>query len=197
MKIKKPELIEQKRNEIIEIAKKMIIEEGLEALSIRKIATVMNQTPGIIYHYFKDKEEIINNIVQLGYQDILSVIKMGQSTSPTESIYYIFKGYIKAMLDNYYLFEIIMNSSSKEIKDNVNILNIGISKHRKSMQLLCSDIDRGNREGVFKVENIELRAQTLWCATYGLIQRIAIEKPINREEIIEEHLQMLLSSMRG
>lgn len=197
MKIKKPELIEKKRNEIIEIAKKMIIEEGLEALSIRKIATVMNQTPGIIYHYFKDKEEIINNIVQLGYQDILSVIKMGQSTSPTESIYYIFKGYINAMLDNYYLFQIIMTSSSKEIKDNVNILNIGISKHRKSMQLLCSDIDNGNREGVFKVENIELRAQTLWCATYGLIQRIAIEKPINREELIEEHLQMLLSSMRG
>lgn len=38
------------------------IEEGFEALTVRKISDRMDYTTGVIYHHFKDKQEIIDEI---------------------------------------------------------------------------------------------------------------------------------------
>lgn len=197
MKVKKPEVVEQKKQDIIRIAKEIMIEQGIENVSIRKIATKLQQTPGIIYHYFKDKEEIILAIVEQGYQDIIKVLVAGQYEDVEKTLYYTFKGYIDSMLENQYVFDIVMNSNNKEIQSKVNILIEGISKTRGSIQLLCKSLEQGNKEKKFHIENIELRAQTMWCATYGLIQRIAKEQPSHKESIIEEHIQMLLQSLKG
>lgn len=197
MKVKNPEAIEQKKQDIINLARQIILEEGLENISIRKIANKLQQTPGIIYHYFKDKDEIFLAIVEAGYQGIIKVLMDNQYDDIEKTLYCTFKGYIEYMLENHYMFTITMNSNNKQIKERVNILEEGLSNRRGSMQLLCKVLEQGNKEKLFSITNIELRAQTMWCATYGLIQRLVKEQPKHQERIIEEHVQMLLQSLRG
>lgn len=197
MKVKKYEVIEQKKQDIINLAREIIIEEGLENVSIRKIATKLQQTPGIIYHYFKDKDEIFLAIVEQGYQGIIEVLVDNQYDDIEKTLYCTFKGYIEYMLKNHYIFTITMNSNNKDIMDRVSILEEGISNTRGSIQVLCKTLEQGNKQKLFSVVNIELRAQTMWCATYGLIQRLVKEQPKHQERIIEEHLQMLLQSLKG
>lgn len=53
---------EMVRQSILDTALKIGMEEGFEALSIRKIIHRMNYSTGVVYHYFKDKQEIIDAI---------------------------------------------------------------------------------------------------------------------------------------
>lgn len=53
---------EQIRKAILDTAIAIGLEEGFEELSIRKITDKLGYSSGIIYHYFKDKQEILSTI---------------------------------------------------------------------------------------------------------------------------------------
>jgi AcrR family transcriptional regulator len=53
---------EQVRQAILDTAYDMGLKEGFEAVSIRKIISRMKYSTGVVYHYFKDKQEILDAI---------------------------------------------------------------------------------------------------------------------------------------
>lgn len=55
---------EMVRQEILDTALEIGIQEGFEEVSIRKIIKKMKYSTGVIYHHFKDKQEIIDAIEQ-------------------------------------------------------------------------------------------------------------------------------------
>ena len=75
MRVKDEEQIASRRALIMRAAREIMETQGMEALSIRKIAAMIQQTPGIIYHYFSGKEELMLAVVQEGYQHILCIIQ--------------------------------------------------------------------------------------------------------------------------
>lgn len=50
------------RQAILDTALQIGLEEGFEAISIRKIIGRMKYSTGVVYHHFKDKQEIIDAI---------------------------------------------------------------------------------------------------------------------------------------
>ena len=50
------------RQAILDTALQIGLEEGFEAISIRKIINSMRYSTGVVYHHFKDKQEIIDAI---------------------------------------------------------------------------------------------------------------------------------------
>lgn len=53
---------EETKKAIIDAAVSIGLEEGFDELSIRKITDRLGYSSGIVYHYFKDKQEILNTI---------------------------------------------------------------------------------------------------------------------------------------
>jgi AcrR family transcriptional regulator len=53
---------ENVRQAIIDTALQIGLKEGFEAVSIRKISGRMKYSTGVVYHYFKEKQEIIDAI---------------------------------------------------------------------------------------------------------------------------------------
>jgi len=66
---------ENMRSAILEAATKIILEEGYDNLTMRKIADAIEYTPTTIYNYYKNKAQIIEDIVLKIYTDIVSNIK--------------------------------------------------------------------------------------------------------------------------
>ncbi len=56
------------RQEIIQAARQIILDQGIDALSMRTIARLVQTSPANLYEYFLNKEEIIFSV----YNDILS-----------------------------------------------------------------------------------------------------------------------------
>lgn len=56
------------RKMILDASMKLFVEEGFENVSIRKIADLIEYSPTTVYLYFKDKNEILFDLHELGFQ---------------------------------------------------------------------------------------------------------------------------------
>lgn len=200
MKIKDPIKIEERKVLIITEAKKILLEEGIEGFTIRKLAKHIDQTPGIIYHYFKDKDELLFAIVSEGYRSILEGIR--QSYNPKlrsdEQMAITIKNYIQGVLEIPEFYLLIMRGNQPVLKAQTEVLNYGIRKERQSIDALCKVIERGIEETIFQCTDIELRAQCIWASMYGLIDRMIVEKVEvhQQQRLIEEFMEMVNCSLR-
>ncbi|MBC2396734.1 AcrR family transcriptional regulator [Clostridium tetanomorphum] len=188
------------KKKIIDAAKNILVKEGYENLSIRKIASKIEYSPGIIYHYFKDKAEIVNFIVEDGYGNILKTISAipVDSENPDKTIENTLRAYIELMLEIPEQFRAILMNDIEGIQEKVNILEQGIGKKRKSIGQLCKLIEIGIEKHKFRKMDIELTAQIILTSTQGLISRLILEKNMcekQKERLINHHIEILIKGL--
>ena len=78
-----------KRNEIATKAMALFAQQGFENTPIRQITAHVGIGKGSFYDYFKDKEDILNEIVQLmfsGWAELLAT-KIGHAVDPLEQLF--------------------------------------------------------------------------------------------------------------
>lgn len=63
------------RQAILDTALEIGLNEGFEEVSIRKIINKMKYSTGVVYHYFKDKQEIIDAIEESETEWLRGIIK--------------------------------------------------------------------------------------------------------------------------
>lgn len=188
------------RKKIIDAASEILVSEGYEKLSIRKIASKIEYSPGIIYHYFSDKGEIIAFIVQQEYERILKCISEIQVDveNPEKSMELSLRAYINLILEAPEKFRAILMNDIEVVQEKVNMLYSGISKERKSIQEICKLIELGIEKGRFRDLDVELTAQIIWTATHGIISRLIIEKNISQEQkerLINHHFDIIIGGL--
>lgn len=201
MRVKTVEYTEKMKNRIIEAANVILKLDGLEALSMRRIAKELDCTPGALYHYYKNKDEILVALTEEGYRDILSIIRnVDMNLSPEKQLRLVFKEYIHYMLKHPTIFQIILGNRMDSIKDIVNILDRGVASHRTSIASLVNIINIGVLNKDFYCINIEATAQIIWTSVYGLISRMLIEDQIDEEQqemLIENLLSFIIFGLKG
>ncbi len=179
------EKAEMKKN-ILKAANEIIKEEGIDKLSIRKIAKKIDYSAPIVYHYFKDKEDIINTIMIRGYEKILREISSSQKNykNPRENLEKGIRRYIEISLEAPYEYKSILLNSSKEILDYTALLFKGAASKRQGIAMLCNSIkDIFESEGRDIDDNvIELKAQIIWVSMFGLIIKLIVENNINKNQ---------------
>jgi len=191
---------EEIRNIILEVARNIISKEGIQGLSIRKITNAMDYSPAIIYHYFKDKNEIIETIVNEGFGQILTSIRSVKrnENEPAKEMKEIFQNYIKIALSIPEEYKAVMLNDDPSILKRTGLLEKGISEKSPTMQVLCENLRRGVEQGCYSPCDPELTAQIIWTATFGLIIKLLVEKDISEEQVerlINQHFHLLLEGI--
>lgn len=86
---------------IIRTAMKLFAEEGIENVSIRKIAEEIEYSPGSIYSYFKDKGEIIHAVHNEGFEKLYALQKtLDTVKDPLEKLSKMGELYMKFAMEN-------------------------------------------------------------------------------------------------
>jgi len=60
---------------IVDTARKIILDEGIESLTTRRLAKILGVTDGALYRHFRSKKEIVSLLVDDIQKTLLSVIK--------------------------------------------------------------------------------------------------------------------------
>lgn len=188
------------RGKILTAASELLAEEGYEKLSIRKIASRIEYSPGIIYHYFKDKSEIVLSVAEQGYKNIVRTLNQIplNKEKPEITVEKSLRAYIELVLEMPEHYRAILMNDIEEARDKVNILTRGISTRRGSISILCSTLKAGIENGRFKDIDPELTSQIIWTSTYGLICRLILEKDVTMEQrnrLVDHHIKMLIMSI--
>lgn len=188
---------DEKRELILSAANGIIAEDGIDSLSIRKIASRIDYSPSIIYHYFKDKDDIIDQLMGKSYQKIVSVLSsaLASTGSSEQRLREMSRNYINLALEMPDEYMTIMLGSSPRVLEHTSVLFKGASG-RQAVGMLCQCL----RELYKDIDDnlIELTAQVIWTATFGLIIRLIIERDISDEQknnLIEQHIKCIIDGI--
>lgn len=176
--------IEEMKDRILSAASDIIASEGFDKLSIRKIAKKIEYSPSIIYHYFHNKEEILNVVMQKGYKKIVSAVSSMkiESSTPEEKLIQMTQNYIKAALSMPEEFMAAQLNQSKVALKHTSSLFKGASKEKPALSALYQCLKEIYKDKDVDENTIELTAQMIAVSTLGLIFKIIIEKDIGDEQ---------------
>ena len=176
--------IEEMKELILSAASDIIASDGFDKLSIRKIARKIEYSPSIIYHYFDDKEEILNSVMQRGYKKIVSAVSSIkiESSIPEEKLIQMTQNYIKVALSMPEEFMAAqLNQSKMALKYTCSLFQ-GASKIKPALSSLYQCLKEIYKDKDVDENTIEITAQMIVVSTLGLIFKIIIEKDIGDEQ---------------
>lgn len=189
------------RESIIEASKVVIQEEGFEQLSIRKIAKKLDYAPSIIYHYFKNKDELMHSVMQSGYQKIVKAVSNAYHSDKSkglEKLQHMTHAYIQAALDMPEEFlKAQLDQSDIGLKHTASLFK-GAVKEKPALQILALSIQQIPRNHPLDEEQLELRAQMIAVSTLGLIVKLIIEKNLTKTQkkrLINNFVEEILVAM--
>ncbi|GAA5417544.1 hypothetical protein Pryu01_02618 [Paraliobacillus ryukyuensis] len=191
---------EKTKNEILDVARQIISKEGFKGLSIRKITNTLDYSPGVIYHYFKDKNEITEILIGEGYSRILEAVDSVKpnEAEPEKEMKEIFINYINAALNFPEYYKVVMLSDDSSILKKTALLEEGVASKNPAFKKLCENIERGISNDRYAAFDSELTAQVIWASTFGLVIRLLTEKNISqkqRNRLIDHHFNILFKGL--
>lgn len=191
---------EEKRELILTAAKEIIEKEGIDKLSIRKIANKIEYSPAIIYHYFKDKEEVIQYIMAESYKRIVKTLAslQNQEGEAATKLKSSLRKYIELALQMSEEYKTIMLNDSPSILQYTSVLFKGASKERQAIKILCDHLKENNLKS-YDDDFIELTAQAVWSSVFGLIIRLLIERDIDEEQkhkLIDHTIEFIFNALK-
>lgn len=175
---------ETRKAQILEAATEIIKEHGIEGLSIRKIAARIEYAPSVIYHYFKDKEEILDHVMQTGYGKIMHAVATAAAKEGTaaEVLKGMTKNYIRAALAMPEEFMSAQLSQSAVALRHTSSMFRGAAIEKPALAVLAGCISRLETSQEMDEDEIELRAQMVAASTFGLISKLISEKDLERNQ---------------
>lgn len=143
---KKPE---ERRQEIIDMAEELFLEHGIEKTSIAQIAQRIGVAKGLVYYYFKTKEDVLDSVIaSISQKHIIYLTNRFQK-------YHSFYEHLLLIIDAYYN---VYPNQHEEPSDVVSfeppLINLFHKQFiRDSEHLLNQVISEGKELGYFQYEN--------------------------------------------
>ncbi|MBK9736102.1 MAG: TetR/AcrR family transcriptional regulator [Saprospiraceae bacterium] len=184
---------------ILEAAKKILLKSGQEGLSIRKIATIIEYSPATIYLYFKDKDEILHELMEMGFMlmNKYMVHAYGEQDA-VKRIHSIGNAYVKFGLENKDWYDLMFNSEKpmRHIEKCMEDWDEGMAMFN-FLTITCKEAIQQ-----LKLDHMEERilALQLWSCVHGLVnlaqsERLEIVARNQSKELVSKTLDMMLISI--
>lgn len=160
------------RTRIVEAARDIVSEDGLDALSMRALAERIEYSPATIYLYFRDKEELLREVVaegfrRLGEASALQLAAVGPQASAAERHRALGRAYARFALENTAYFRVMFELPTTARADCPGC-QPGPDAPDHSWCAL-TDAVRGSIEaGTLRVRDAERGALVSWGLIHGL-----------------------------
>jgi AcrR family transcriptional regulator len=157
---------EDKRTLILDAARKIFLEKGYMQTSLRNIAEEIEHSPGTIYLYFKDKDEIFHALHEEGFSRMLQKMEPLQFVSdPFERLKALGRVYLEFAKNNkdFYDLMFVMQSPLKHETEHEK-WEMG---HR-TLESLKDIIRQCQEAGHFKGKNVDYLSFMIWSGVHGM-----------------------------
>ena len=147
-------------------ALRLFLREGIEKVTMRRIASKIKYSPATIYNYYKNKHAIFLALRQDGFARFRSYQENSRSSrSARKRIHAHGRAYLQFALENPKLYELmfIIKAPMGEIVSDTDRL-----KTSQSFLYLKDDIEACMSEGLIRRGNSDVVALAFWSVGHGL-----------------------------
>lgn len=169
-KIKSLQDREKLRASILDAARTLFVERGIEAVSMREIAKQINYSATTLYHHFADKEALLQAVCDEDFLKLASGMReIMQLSHPVERIQALCKGYAMFALQHPNHYRLMFMTPRPPCNLDITRIQQGNTEQDAYAQLRLVVKDAFDA-GVFRPEvtHFELIAQTLWASVHGV-----------------------------
>ena len=169
-KIKSPEDREKLRSSILDAARTLFVERGIEAVSMREIAKKINYSATTLYHHFADKEALLQAVCDEDFLALASGMReVMQIPDLIKRIQTFCKGYAMFALQHPNHYRLMFMTPRAPCNLETTKIQQGNTEQDAYAQLKLI-MQEAFDAGLFKPEltDFELIAQTLWASTHGV-----------------------------
>jgi len=178
---------ERRRQQIMVAAKRVFSDKGFNKATMEDIAQEAELSPGTLYLYFKNKEELYASLSLRILQYLLIRVEHvndDKETDPEEKL----KALMDAMYDVYEFDPLIIinmfHLQSSETLKNLSPQLMGEIKDlsRKSLGSIAKIFENGVEQGLFYDRHPIALADTFWAMFSGVVLWLTSKKLINKEK---------------
>jgi AcrR family transcriptional regulator len=186
------------REAILDAARQIIGESGVEGLSIRAIAERIDYSPASLYEYFGSKEEILAAVCWQGHNRLTAQMTAVDATlSANDYLLAIGKAYIAFAVENpdYYLMMFTNPAFAGSAQEQ--------QQAESSFTILLTAVQRGLDEGLFQRRagyDLMEMAYTAWAMVHGIsMLRLTYltNQPVDFAVADDASLRTLISGLMG
>jgi AcrR family transcriptional regulator len=159
------------RERIVEAARDLLSERGLDALSMRAIAERIEYSPATIYLYYRDKDELVRQVVHAGFEQLHQytadeLATLSETADAADQYAATGRAYVRFALDNTAYFRVMF-----ELPGAARIecpAETEASGDPDAFQRVVARLEQARQEGLLTVPDVRRAAVIGWGLVHGL-----------------------------
>ena len=158
---------------ILAAAREIASSEGWQAVTIRKIAALIEYSPPVIYEYFASKEEILLEVMRTGYAEQLRTVEdaAGAAKGPEEALLAMGRAWLDSAFRSPDLYQVMYGLGG---------VPFSAAETRKEGEKIGSVIGEAI-EGVLRkhgkeADDVEGKVALLWATAHGLVALTMVDR---------------------
>jgi len=159
---------EELKDIILQGARKLFVERGIEHTTIRNIADAINYSVGTVYVYFKDKDTILHELHTIGFLQLGGEMRVLFSVSdPMERLKALGRVYIAFAITNPDMYDLMftlrapMHFLEDKEKEEWN-------EGKATFEVLKTTVGQCMENGYFSGHELEALSFSIWSTVHGM-----------------------------
>jgi AcrR family transcriptional regulator len=153
------------RNTLLTIATELLAEEGIQSLSLRKIAQRAGVSHNAPYMHFADKEAVLVAIAEAGFQmlsvDVEAAMALADN-SAHQQVLAASKAYVRFAIDRAAHLQVMFRSIDVEKYPNLAVVS------QASLRRLSELVKSGQARGEFRAGDPDEMTKAIWAMVHGI-----------------------------
>ena len=178
------------KNALIQAGIEVLSQDGISALSLRKVARVAGVSHAAPYAHFADKQALIAAISTAGYtrlyEQLAAVIEEFES-DPVQQLIEAAWTYTEFAITETDHFKIITSDVVAKEQDYPELVAIT----HQSFELLVQIAENCQKAGILREGPAEMMAISVWSAIHGLVT-LVLERQVSRRLLERQPLREML-----
>src|SRR5262245_8698356 len=189
------------RQEILDAARELLIRDGYENLSMRKVAERIDYSPTAIYLHFKDKQELVSSLCDESFARLVRELETLADDYP-DPVVRLRKGmerYIAFGLKNpnHYLPAFVLPPPTD--LDPRRLQTLPESNAMRAFACLRDTIADGVKSKKLRKVDVDVAARAAWAAMHGITSLLIVHQRFpwgDKERVIESVLDSVVDGLK-
>lgn len=187
------------RRHILDTARHLLVKEGYQDLSMRKIADAIGYSATSIYLYFDSKDELLHALIHEGMMHLQDELEETAGRFPDDllaRLRALCRCFIDFGLDNPEYYEIMFQLRPERME------RYPPEKYRAArgnLDFFVRTLEEGAEQGLFDVQCPKVLASTIWASLHGTVSLLLAERVdarIETDTFIEAAIERTLRGCR-
>lgn len=173
------------RQQILEAAREMFVEQGYEATTMRAIADRIEYTPTAIYHHFRNKEALMAELCALDFRALQAAFqRIGRIPDPVERLRRCGRAYVEFGLKHPMQYQLMfMTRKPAGVLDGLRSLDPSEDAY-EFLRQTCAEVVASGRVRP-EYSDADQLALMAWSALHGLLSLTIVKQGEEKVEAVD------------